>query len=175
MPNDLPSINFIDKQAPFLDRFMDWTLTIGRLIVIITEVIAVIAFIYRFSLDEKLIDLHSVIKQKQNIISVLKNDENKYRNLQDRIALAATFSEKANKSNQTITDIAGLLPKQARINNLILNKNQLNIDINVSSVFPLASLINSLKNYSGVKSISINSIESKPSVGLSASITTMLK
>lgn len=175
MPNDLPSINFIDKQTPFLDRFMDWTLTIGRLIVIITEVIAVIAFIYRFSLDEKLVDLHSVIKQKQNIISVLKNDENKYRNLQDRIALAATFSEKANKSNQTITDIAGLIPKQARINNLILNKNQLNIDINVSSVFPLASLINSLKNYSGVKSISIDNIESKPSVGLSANITTMLK
>lgn len=175
MPNDLSSINFINKQTPFLDRFMDWTLTIGRLIVIITEVVAVIAFIYRFSLDEKLVDLHSAIKQKQSIISVLKNDENKYRNLQDRITLAAIFSEKADKSNQTITDIAGLIPKQARINNLILNKNQLNIGINVVSVFPLASLINSLKSYSGVKSISIDSIESKPSVGLSANITTLLK
>lgn len=175
MSNDLPSINFINKQTPFLDRFMDWALTIGRLIVIITEVIAVIAFIYRFSLDERLVDLHSTIKQKQSIISILKNDENKYRNLQDRLTLAAIFSEKADKSNQTITDIAGLIPKQARINNLILNKNQLNIGINVVSVFPLASLINSLKNYSGVKSISIDSIESKPSVGLSANITTLLK
>lgn len=176
MSNNLPSINLVkDKQIPLFDKFMNWALTIGRLIVIITEVVAVIAFIYRFSLDERLVDLHSAIKQKQSIVSVLKNDENKYRNLQDRIALASTFSTKATSSNQTITDIVNLIPKQVRINDLILNKDRVNIDVDVVSVSSLADFIDSLKSYHGVKSISIDNIENKPSVGLSVDITTMLK
>ena len=119
MPNSLPSINLVrNKQISLPNKFMDWTLTIGRLIVIITEVVAVTAFIYRFSLDERLVELHSKIKQKQDIVSFLKNDENKYRNLQDRIALAATFSKKAANSTQIITDVTNLIPNQLSINNL---------------------------------------------------------
>jgi hypothetical protein len=176
MSNNLPSINLAkDKQIPLFDKFMNWVLTIGRLIVIVTEVVAVIAFIYRFSLDEKLVNLHSAIKQKQNIVSVLRNDENKYRNLQDRIALAASFSEKGLKTSQTIKDIVGLIPSQTTINNLIINKDRINISINTVSVSSLSDFINSLKNYNSIKSISIDNIENKPSIGLSVDITAMLK
>lgn len=176
MPNNLPSINLVkNKQIPLIDKFMNWALTIGRLIVIITEVVAVIAFVYRFSLDERLVDLHSAIKQKQNIISVLKNDENKYRNLQDRIAIAATFSAKGTKTNQTIADIVNLIPNQVRINDLILNKDRVNIDVDVVSVSSLANFIDSLKSYQGIKSINIDNIENKPSVGLSVDISALLK
>ena len=176
MSNSLPSINLAkNKQIPVLDKFLDWVLTIGRLIVIVTEVIAVIVFVYRFSLDDKLVNLHSAIKQKQAIISVLKNDEDKYRNLQQRIAVASTFSIKTIKSNQTITDIVSLIPNEIKINNLILNKDRVDLSINVISVSSLENFINSLKNYQNIKSISINNIENKPSVGLSVDITTMLK
>jgi hypothetical protein len=176
MPNNLPSINLVkDKQIPLFDKFTNWVLTVGRLIVIITEIVAVIAFIYRFSLDEKLVNLHSAIKQKQNIVSILRNDESKYRNLQDRIALAASFSEKGAKASQAITDIISLIPSQTIVNNLIINKDKATININTSSVLSLADFINSLKNYNGIKSISIDNIENKPSVGLSVSVTTTLK
>ena len=175
MSNSLSSINLVkNKQIPLFDKFMDWALTIGRLIVILTEVIAVMAFIYRFSLDDKLVNLHSAIKQQQNIISVLKNDENKYRNLQDRIAIAANFSTKGIKINQTITDILALIPSQMKINNFILNKDKVNISIDIISISSLENLINSLKGYAGIKSISVDNIENKPS-GLSVNITTMLK
>lgn len=176
MPNNLPSINLIKNQnIPFFDRFINWALTIGRLIIIITETVAVIAFIYRFSLDEKLVEIHSVIKQQQNVVSVLKNDENKYRNLQDRIAIAGTFLEKNNKSNQIIADITSLIPTQVRINNLIFKKNQVNLDADVASVSVLANFIDALKNYQNIKSINIENIENKPSVGLSVNIAAMLK
>src|SRR3989344_3965746 len=135
MPNNLPSINLIkNKQIPLFDKFMNWALTIGRLIVIITEVVAVLAFVYRFSLDEKLVDLHSEIKQQRNIVFALKNDENKYRNLQDRLAIASTFSAKGTKTNQTITDIVSLISNQAIINNLIFNKDRVNIDADITSI-----------------------------------------
>jgi hypothetical protein len=176
MPNNLPSINLVkNKQIPLFEKFMNWVLTVGRLIVIVTEIVAVVAFIYRFSLDEKLVDLHSAIKQKQSIVSVLKNDESKYRNLQDRIALAASFSEKGIKTSRAITDIISLVPNATIINNLTINKDKASIDINTASLSSLSDFISSLKNYNGIKSISIDNIENKPSIGLSVSITTMLK
>jgi len=176
MPSTLPPINLAkDRHIPVFDRFMNWTLTSGRLIVIITEVVAVIAFAYRFSLDERLVDLRSLIKQKQNVISVLKNDESKYRNLQDRIAIASSFSTKAAKSNQTITDIVNLVPNYVGISSFVLNKDRLNMDIEVSSLSSLANLIDSLKKNPDIKSISIDNVANNPSVGLSVDTTIMLK
>lgn len=176
MPNSSSSINLAtNKQIPFFDKFMNWALTVGRLIVVITELVAILAFVYRFSLDEKLIDLHSAIKQKQTLISLLKKDEDKYRNLQDRIALAETFSEKSAKTNKIIRDIINLVPVGIKINDLTLNNDRVNININITSISELSDFINPLKDYPKIKSISIDNIESKPSVGLLVNITTTLR
>ena len=176
MPESGPSINLIkNKQIPFFDRFMNWALTAGRLIVITTEVVAVAAFIYRFSLDERLIDLHSEIKQKQTLISLLKQDEDKYRNLQDRIALASTLSEKNAKTNKIVLNIIGSVPSGVRINNLIFNKDRITINADTNSVSSLTDFINFLKDYPDIKSVSIDNIENKPLIGLSVTVTTMLK
>lgn len=176
MPESGHSINLVkNKQIPFIDKFMNWALTIGRLIVIITEVVAVIAFIYRFSLDEKLVELHSAIKQKQVLISLLRNDENKYRNLQTRLALASNSSEKIGRTNRILKDIIDLIPQGAKINDLTFNKDRINIDVNITSISSLTGLINSLKNYPEIKSINVDSIESKPSIGLLVSVIAMLK
>ncbi len=176
MPDNLPSINLVtDKKTPFSDKFMDWALTIGRLIVIITEIVAVIVFVYRFSLDDKIVNLHSAIKQQQNIVSVMKNDEDKYRNLQDRLTLASTFSTKAINSEQNIIGIMSLMQNQVKLNNFVLNQGQIKFKADITSVSDLDNLVNSLKNYRNIKSISIDSMENKPSIGLSVDITTVLK
>jgi hypothetical protein len=176
MQNNQPSINLVaDRQISVFDKFINWALTIGRLIIIITELIAIAAFLYRFSLDERLANLHSSIKQKQGIVSALKNDESKYRNLQDRISIAGIFSDKGIKINKTIVDIENLIPSQINTNNLIFNKDQISLGVDIASTSSLSDLINSLKNYPGIKSISIDNIENVPSAGLSVDITTMLK
>ena len=52
MENSPASINLVKKnEKSSVDKFINWTLSIGRLIVIITEIIAISAFLYRFSLD----------------------------------------------------------------------------------------------------------------------------
>lgn len=176
MPENSPSINLIkNKQIPLLDKFMNWALTVGRLIVILTEIVAVLAFIYRFSLDERLSDLHSAIKQKQVIVSLLRQDENKYRNLQDRIALASTTSEKVTKSSKIVRDIIELAPLGIKIDDLTQSKDRINININTASISSLRDFISLLKNYPDIKSINIDNIENKPSAGLLATVTIMLK
>ncbi len=172
MSESSPSINLVkDKQLPFLDKFMNWALTVGRLIVILTEIVALLAFVYRFSLDEKLIDLHSAIKQKQSLISLLKQDEDKYRNLQDRIVLASSLLEKNAKTNKIVLDIVRLTPQGTKIDSLTFNKDKLTINANINSVSSLTDFINVLKDYPDIKAISIDNIENKPSGGLLVTVT----
>lgn len=176
MPDNLSSINFVkNKQIPLFDKFMNWALTVGRLIVILTEIVAVAAFVYRFSLDEKLIDLHSAIKQKQALISLLKQDEDKYRNLQDRIVLASDLMEKNVKTNKIVLDIVKLAPQGTKIDSLSFNKDKITINANINSVSSLTDFINALKDYPDIKTVSIDNIENRPTGGLLVSVTIMFK
>src|SRR3989344_3425468 len=51
-----------------IGRIVTWATTYGRYIMILTEIIVLLAFISRFSLDRKLTDLKEEITQKQAII-----------------------------------------------------------------------------------------------------------
>lgn len=176
MPNHPASINLaVNKKIPFIDRFINWALNIGRLIVILTEVVAVFAFLYRFSLDQQLVDLHDSIEQKQTIISNLKNDEAKYRNLQERIELASTFSKESSKRSKIIDDIVSIIPPDGRVNELALNKDKISIILGLTSPSSLNGFVTSLKNYPEIKTVSIDTIENKPLIGLLISITSSLK
>src|SRR3989344_1080687 len=113
------SINLLKaKEISFLDKFLNWALTVGRLVVIATELIALFAFIYRFSLDRQLIDLHSKIKQEEAIVNSLKESEQSYRNLQDRLAAAAKFSETGGEEYTVFKDIISFIPQGMSLNQM---------------------------------------------------------
>lgn len=177
MPNRYLSINLLkNKQVGFLDEFINWALTIGRLVVIITELIALAAFVYRFSLDRKLIDLRSQIKQKQVIISSLKNNEAKYRELQERLYLTSNFSNLGTERTRILKDILNLTPQGIKLNNLSINKNTININANVYAISSLALFTNALKDYPSIETLSLDSIENKRSSNIiTVSITANLK
>lgn len=175
--NHHPSVNLLgNRQGSIFDKFIDWALTIGRLVVIITEVIALSAFLYRFTLDRQLIDLHSKIKQEEAIVGYLKNREETYRNLQDRLSVASTFSDSGEKKVKLFNNIVTLAPTGMTFNELILTENHVKIDANFQFVPSLTTFVNSLKNYSSIKSVSIEKIENKLSSALiNVSITANLK
>ena len=175
--NHHPSINLLgNRQGSIFDKFIDWALTIGRLVVILTEVIALSAFLYRFTLDRQLIDLHSKIKQETTIVGYLQEREYTYRNLQDRLSVTSTFSEEGEKKNKTLNDIIGLATGGMTFNELVLTENHVKIDANFQYISSLTSFVNALKNYSAIESVSIEKIENKLSNSLiTVNITANLK
>jgi len=176
MQKNSASINLLKKQTSLTDRFITWALTIGRLLVILTEIVALSAFIYRFSLDRQLIDLHSKINQEQAIVNYLKDNEATYRNLQDRLAIATNYSTLGINRFKVFSDIVGFTPRGMSFNNLSLYDNRIKIEANVDSVSSLSTFVNSLKNYSAIDSVSIDKIGNKPSSAvITISITALLK
>ncbi len=167
MPKRSPNINLLKTgRVNIADKVIAWALTIGRLVVITTELIALFAFGYRFILDRELIDLHSKIKQEQAIIEFYKNNEENYRNLQDRLTVASTFANQATKKNKVFGDLVGFTPSGIVFTNLSISENKIRINAITDSVISLSAFIKSLKNYPLVNNLSVDKIENKPSTSL---------
>lgn len=162
------SINLVEENVSFLDRFMTWALTIGRAVVILTELIALIAFLYRFSLDRQLIDLHAKIKQEQAVVSYLKDNEDTFRNIQNRINLASTLGTGSKESAKILNDIVSFAPPGMVFNSISEQEDRVRISANTNSVSSLSEFVKKLKSYSKINNVIIEKIENRTS---SASIT----
>lgn len=154
------SINLVKRKVNLLDELLKWALSVGRLLVIITEIVAFSTFIYRFSLDRTLIDLHTEIKNKQAIVESLKERENTYRRFQERIKVASITSQQAGISVKILNDIVELTPSEITFNSFSINNGEASIDSNINSVSSLSNFVSLLRVYSGFSSVNIKSIES---------------
>ena len=176
MPKQDPSINLVKKKIDYVDEFIKWALSIGRLVVILTEAIALITFIYRFSLDRQLIDLHSKILQEQAIVESLSDQEAIYRNLQDRLALASEVSDQSQKRVKVFSDIQNNIPQGATFNNLSVFERGARINVAYRSVSEVSGFVDYLKNYESIESVSIDKIENKSSsASILVGITVLFK
>ncbi len=161
------SINLIkDQKNDIVERIINWSLSIGRILVIATELVALLAFLWRFGLDQQLIDLHTQIKQKQVIVAAFKKQEDEYRNLQDRLSIASNFSTIQEKNQQDLKAILNIGTKYASFNKISNSSNKISMEINIPSVISLSNLVNEIKSYPSTQNISIDKIETKTSSGI---------
>lgn len=171
------SINLIKTdRKETIDHVVNWALTIGRALIILVEVIALSALLYRFVLDNQIRDLHTKIKQEQAILESQKKNEETYKNLQDRLSVISSVSDKGSDSVKIFKDIVAFAPLGMTFSNISLTESAIRIETNVSSVLPLSYFINSLKTYKDVQAISIDKIENKTANAvITVSISVTLK
>jgi Tfp pilus assembly protein PilN len=155
------SIDLVKNKTNLLDDILRWALSFGRLLVIVVEIVAFSAFIWRFSLDRQLIDLNDKIKQEQAIIVVMKPKEIEYRNLQQRLATIKQIDIKGNKTYQILNDIIAFTPAEITYNSISIDNDEVKIDTNIQSISSLTAFVNSLKEYPGVLSVNISSIQNR--------------
>lgn len=155
------SINLIKSKVNILDEILKWALSVGRLLVILTELVAFSAFIYRFTLDRTLIDLHEKINQEQAIVASLKDKEEIYRNLQRRITDASTITKSGSRNVKILKDIAQLTPSEITFNSFAIENNQIDIDSDVLSISSLTNFLALLRDYSESSSVSVDRIDNQ--------------
>lgn len=154
------SINLAKNRGEsFWDRFISWALTAGRVLVIITEGIALLAFLYRFSLDRQLVDLRDHIKQEQAILNLLKNNEATYRNLQNRLLLAKTTMGSTTQTTTVFEDFLKLIPSDMDVTTFQMTSDTVRMEGTLLSISSLRQLVDSLKAYPLVSSVSLDRIQ----------------
>jgi Tfp pilus assembly protein PilN len=164
MAKNSASINLLrnDKKET-IEQVTNWVVTIGRILVIVVELVALAAFLYRFTLDNQLETLHTKIKQEQAIVAFQKKSENTYRNLQDRLFVASSYSKNAEKSVKIFKDIVSFAPNGMTFTTVSFSSKGMQIEANVNSVIPLSVFIGKLKSYPLIDTVSLDKIESKTS------------
>ncbi len=164
--SDPISINLVKSRKPhFLDRFITWALNAGRLLVIITETVALSAFLFRFGLDREIVDLNDKIKQNKNIVFFLQKEEIKFRNLQQRLSLAHTVIAAEKKTSTTYADILAVIPKDATLEGITFLQDTISIELSTRSLPSIGLFTKQLKDYPSIGQVSLDSIENKTTTG----------
>jgi Tfp pilus assembly protein PilN len=157
------SINLLGSKNKTLDLIVSWALTIGRALVIVVELVALGAFLYRFSLDNQLQDLRTKIKQEQAIVVYQKTSEDNYRNLQARLALISSASKNSDNNLKTFKDILALAPAGFTFKIFDSTGDKAQLEANVNSVDVLSNFIAKLKAYPAITSVSLDKIQNDTS------------
>ena len=147
-----------DWEKKPLGRFLKWALTIGRYIVIITELIVILAFLSRFKLDRDLTNLYEEIEQKQAIIESTSNLENDFRFLQKRLAAIQNLEKTQLKAAKVLEELAGLTPVDVVFTNLSSTNEEISFSATALSEVGLATFLNNLKSSGRFENLNLSQV-----------------
>lgn len=149
-----------------IGRIINWAVTYGRYIMIGTEIIVLLAFISRFSLDRKLTDLKEEVTQKQDIIQANSSFERDVRTLQDKLTKIKELIVQPSGSLDVFPMFQKLLPQGTYLVSLNLTRGKLSTQAISGSTGSFAQFITNLQHTGSMNAIEINDITRDPLLGI---------
>ena len=122
--NLLPKSGFSSTTS---GRLLGWLLSTFRVIVIVTEILVMVAFLSRFWLDAQNSDLNEQLRQKQSLLQASLSFENDLLDIQKRIETYEEYTQYQNPHSNALRYIAQSLPPDVLLVNLELDKNSVSV------------------------------------------------
>jgi len=154
--NLLPQEEF---ETSVIGRVLKWAMSTFRLIVIITEMVVMGAFLSRFWLDAQNSDLANSIKIRVAQIQSQKDTEDQFRGLQNKLTVFKTIASSP-KATDRIDLVASKLPQEVHLTNLSILDESASIKGVSGSEIGIAQLVANLKAEKTFKKVSLGSISS---------------
>ncbi len=157
------NINLLPKD-PFFDsvvgRVLRWALSVGRYLVVFTELVVIVSFATRFNLDRQRTDLNEALNQKQMIIKSYGDLESKFRVLQTKIT---DFDQVDQESNlvDVFPKLAAVMPSDIRLTELTVTPETVSLAGSALSQRSLNVFLNNLQVSRLFFAITVDKIESQ--------------
>lgn len=171
------SINLLGEEAANLTpqgRIISWALTYGRYIMIGTEIVVLLAFISRFSLDRKLTDLKEEISQKQAILEANKNTEQDIRNTQNHLGLIKTVAHNQKASREALSMLSRLFPPGVFLEELEVTSSRMTASVIADTTNSFAQFLAVLRDTKQFSHVTIDSIKKDQQQGIVFTFTATL-
>jgi Tfp pilus assembly protein PilN len=156
------NINLAPKDPFFatpLGKLLKWALSVGRYIVIFTEVIVIVSFVSRFTLDRQITDLNNSITQKVNVIDSFGDLETNVKNTQ-RVIEDYKQTGQSTEILKTFPEINKVTPVGVYLKQLSVRPNQIAITGSSFDQENLNNFINNLSLSTYFSDVNISKIES---------------
>ena len=158
-----------------LGRIVSWAVTYGRYIMIGTEIVVLLAFISRFSLDRKLTDLKEEIGQKQDIIQANVQFERDVRSLQDKLTKIKALTSQHVSTLDVLTFFQGNVPSGVYFQSYDLSGNQLTVKAVAGSTDAFSQFIANLQASNMVTGVDFGDIKRDPLLGIQFTFTAQVQ
>jgi Tfp pilus assembly protein PilN len=178
MPAKPLSVNLLEHdefaESP-IGRIVTWATTYGRYIMITTEIVVLLAFISRFSLDRKLTDLNQSINEKQAIIEANQPFEDDVNRIQKQLARIKSLTQNQTKLVENLDLLKSLMPPGVYLNSLSLSGASITADVIAGSSESFGLFMDNLEQTSQFLSIDIGDINKIPLRGITFHLTVALQ
>ena len=174
MPAKQISINLLGSQdlehTPW-GRMVSWATTYGRYIMITTEIIVLLAFISRFSLDRKLTDLSEELTQKLAIVEANVDLEKDIRSLQANLATIKQVSIDQDKPVNLVTSMETLLPSDVYLTSFELTPTRLTLAAVARTTEGFSQFLANAQATKLLSNVTLGDINRGPEIGIEFLLT----
>jgi len=165
MPANPVTINLLAEDSnvnsPW-NRIMVWITTYGRYIMITTELIVLLAFASRFSLDRKLSDLKENITQKQEILEVNVDLEQEIRSTQDKISAVKLLMNQQPVPIETLLATYTLLPVGTYLEKLTIDKVKMTANVTSDSSDSFTRFLSNFSSTTKLRNVEVGKVGKHP-------------
>lgn len=173
------NINLVPKDPFFntsLGRALQWGLSAGRYIVIFTELVVIISFAARFTLDRQITDLNLKIVDQQSVIESFATIEGDFRTAQSKIDNVKQIEQDINILD-VFEKLSEVTPQDITLTQLTIQPDSINITGIALSQSAFNLLVNNLQLSPQFLNVSVSKVESESdnSSSLSFSISAKTK
>ena len=118
-----------------------WALTVGRYLIIITEIVAIAIFVLSIKLSSDKQNLKENIKSLTGQVSVQKDFEREFRTVQQRINGVKVLKSAHFETNLVVNEFLKLLPQGLTLDSLKLDESEISFSGSFTSPQQLRTLI----------------------------------
>lgn len=147
-----------DFEKTPLGKFLRWSLTYGRYIIICTEIIVLLAFIFRFSLDRQITDLEEEVAQKIAIIEANEPFEQQFRILQARVNQIGLLTKNQTQNVIILRHLVEITPPGIIFTQYTYSEDAVEVLARANSSATLAQYIRALRGSDKLTDINVTTI-----------------
>jgi Tfp pilus assembly protein PilN len=141
--NLLPEAGF---ETTTTGRVMSWILSTFRIIVIVTEIIVMIAFLSRFWLDAQNTDLNDDIKHKTAVLTASKDFEKEFENTQNKLRIFSELTKNQGIYADILNTVVSYLPPDLYLTTITFKEGALQIEGSTPNEVSIQQLIVNLSS-----------------------------
>ncbi len=161
MPPAKVGINLLPKNLRELglsDKIVNWALSYGRYVLVLTLSVVIVSFGMRFTLDQKLSDLFDSIKDKQLFIEANADFETDFRQVQQKLIDIKTAKLEETGPAAVIETMANIIPPEIRFTSFTFGDGTFSISATSTDEAVIARFAKILARQSNLTDINVSAI-----------------